>query len=50
MEITGGQHQQEPFPHRLGPLALGAVKLAGREFAELLLHLTSRLCAADGSP
>jgi hypothetical protein len=29
----------------LGATALGAVKLAGGEFAELLLHLTSRLCA-----
>jgi hypothetical protein len=34
----------------LGATALGAVKLAGGEFAKLLLHLTSRLCAGAGFP
>ena len=50
VEFTGGQHQQEPFADGLGATALGAVKLAGGEFAKLLLHLTSRLCAAAGFP
>jgi hypothetical protein len=50
VELTSGQHKQEPFADGLGALALGAVKLAGGEFAKLLLHLTSRLCAAAGFP
>ncbi len=45
MEFTVGQHEQEPFADGLGTPALGAVELAGGEFAKLLLHLTSRLCA-----
>ena len=36
MQFTGRQHQQQPLPHRLGALAFGAVKFAGREGAELL--------------
>ena len=50
VEFTGGQHQEEPFPDRLGATALGAVKFAGGEVAKLLLHLTSRLCAGAGFP
>jgi cardiolipin synthase len=36
MEVARRQHQQEPFAHRLGPAAFGAVKFAGGKFAELL--------------
>ena len=36
MQLTGRQHQQEPLANRLGALAFGTVKFAGREGAELL--------------
>jgi hypothetical protein len=50
VEFAGRQDQQEPFPDRLGATALGAIKLAGGEFTELLLHVTWRLCAGAGFP
>jgi hypothetical protein len=38
VQLARRQDEQQTFAHRLGPLAFGAVKFAGGEFAELLGH------------
>jgi hypothetical protein len=45
MQLTSGQHQQEPFADWLGATAFRAVEFARGKGAKLLRHFTLRLCA-----
>jgi hypothetical protein len=41
VKLAGGQNEQKLFANGLRAFAFGTIKLAGCEFAELLLHKTS---------
>ena len=43
MQFAVGQDEEQAFAHRLGALALGAVKFAGDELSELLGHGANRV-------